>query len=161
MSCAGNGGAATSYLRDHWVIEHADGAPLHYARVNANLQNQPHHHGTELHVLPQRVLTLLIPCGSMYFERKPMEGRNRSGSYHTSRQHMVSRGGSSGAHVCQLAHLCIDTGLDSPAVDAYLCLCQRQRVPGRHTDHFLHQINTSNALSDRVFHLSTVAMETK
>ena len=26
-------------------------------------------------------LTLLIPCGSMYLDRKPMEGRNRSGSY--------------------------------------------------------------------------------
>ena len=25
------------YLRDHWVIEHANGAPLHDARVNANL----------------------------------------------------------------------------------------------------------------------------
>ena len=32
-------GAETDYLGDHWVIVHADGAPLHDASVNADLHN--------------------------------------------------------------------------------------------------------------------------
>ena len=35
------------YLRDHWVVEHADGAALHNASVNADLQEPttPSKHG--------------------------------------------------------------------------------------------------------------------
>lgn len=60
-----------------------------------------------------------------------------------------------------LADLCVHAGLHSPTIDAHVCLCQRQRVPSCHMDHLPHYINASNAFSDRVLHLATVAVDTK
>lgn len=54
-----------------------------------------------------------------------------------------------------LTDLRIDTTLDGPAIDGYICLFVLQLVAFGNPDHLLHQVQASNALCDWMLHLGS------
>lgn len=49
----------------------------------------------------------------------------------------------------------VDTSLESPSLNADVLLLEAKRKAFRHADHLLYDVNTTDALGDRVLHLQT------